>query len=310
MYTIEIALVVVLASAVGYFAYLGYGLLSPSLVAEPFSGEQAMSYVTKQIEFGERSTGSASNVRMGDWLVDELRTQGWDVLIQPFTVGNSVAARNIIAIRSTGEAGRPVAILGTHYDTRLYADLDPNPADRIQPAIGANVGASGVAVLLELARTLDVPATGHTVCLLFLDAEDNVDLPGWQDALGSAYFLQRVNNDVVRCRNARFAVMMDMVGASEQRIFADADSTGTVVAALWQVAEELGYNAWFSGEEANAPSRGHLLFQETGTPAIAIGGYDYPHRYTLADTPNKLSVAALERVGRTLKSWLERRAPF
>ena len=106
MYSIEIALVVILASAVGYFAYLGYGLLSPSLVAEPFSGEQAMSYVTKQMEFGERITGTDGNVRMGDWLVDELRTQGWDVLIQPFTVGDSVAARNIIAIRSTGEAGR------------------------------------------------------------------------------------------------------------------------------------------------------------------------------------------------------------
>jgi hypothetical protein len=162
LYSIELLLVLMLAAAVTYFGFLGYGLLTPAFVVEPFSGDRALSYVEKQLEFGERSTGSPSNIRTGDWLIEELRLLGWDVVVQPFVTPNNTPARNIIAIRSITPTPARTGILMTHYDTRMFADRDEDEQNHIQPTLGANAGGSGTAVLLELARTLDVANTGHT----------------------------------------------------------------------------------------------------------------------------------------------------
>src|SRR5688572_19742910 len=161
LYSIELILVFVLGAAVSYFGFLGYGLLTPAFVVEPFSGDRALSYVEKQLEFGDRSSGSPSNIRTGDWLIEELRLLGWDVVVQPFVAPNDIPARNIIAIRSVTPTPARTGMLVTHYDTRMFADRDADPDNHIQPTTGANAGASGAAVLLELARTLDVAATGH-----------------------------------------------------------------------------------------------------------------------------------------------------
>src|SRR5690606_12426761 len=123
---------------------------------------QAMLYAAQQMEFGPRITGTEAHAQMGDWLIEELSNLGWMVYIQPYEISaENVPARNIIAVRGEG----PTAILGAHYDTRMFADQDPDPDKHIEPVPGANDGASGVAVLLELARTLDVAATGKSVCL-------------------------------------------------------------------------------------------------------------------------------------------------
>src|SRR4051812_12299884 len=156
LYSIELVLVFILAAAVIYFGFLGYGLLTPAFVVEPFSGDHALSDVKKQVDFGDRSTGSSSNIKMGDWLIDELRLLGWDVVVQPFVAPDNHSARNIIAIRSPSPSPARTAMLITHYDTRMYADRDENAANHVQATPGANDGASGTAVLLELARTLDV----------------------------------------------------------------------------------------------------------------------------------------------------------
>ena len=309
-YTIEIGLIAVLISAISYFGYLGYGLLRPSLVTEPFSGDQALKYAAKQMEFGDRIVGSKGSTQTGDWLVDQLRSFGWDVVIQPYLVSDSVSARNIIAIRGGKQSGDPVAILSTHYDTRLYADLDPNQRNHIQSTPGANAGASGVAVLLELARTLDVPGTGHTVCLAFFDAEDNGGLPGWDYAIGSAYFTQRLDTDIARCGAPQVSVYLDMVGATDQHFYAADTSNPRLAAAIWKVAKDLGYGFWFSNNRAKANVDAHDRFQQINVPAMTITGANYSFRYTQADTLDKLNPLSLERVGRTLKAWLERGAPF
>jgi hypothetical protein len=187
-YSVELVLVGILLAAVFFFGYLGYGLLRPEIIDEPFSGEKARANVARQLEFGVRSTGAEGNQRTGDWLIEQLRVLGWDVVIQPITIGDTLTGRNIIGIRSPGQAGAPVALLATHYDTRLAADADPDPAQQMQPTPGANANAAGVAVLVELARTLDVDATGHTICLAFFDAEANSGLPGWSPHMGSQIF--------------------------------------------------------------------------------------------------------------------------
>ena len=214
-------MVTVLAAAVGYFGYLGYGLLAPTLVIEPFSGESALQYAEEQMAFGDRTTGSEGSREVESWLVDELRALGWDVIIQPFVVNGTLEARNIVAVHGNGPSSGPVGIVSTHYDTRMFADQDPDPANRIQPTPGANAGAAGVAVLLELARTLDVLATGHTVCLAFFDAEENGGLPEWDDAMGSAYFIQKLEDDIGRCRSPHFAVYVDLVGSARSPAIRD-----------------------------------------------------------------------------------------
>src|SRR5215203_1828898 len=116
LYSIELILVLVLAAAVSYFGFLGYGLLTPAFVVEPFSGDRALSYVEKQLAFGDRSTGSPSNIKTGDWLIEELRLLGWDVVVQPFVTPNNLPARNIIAIKSITPTPASTGVVMTHYD--------------------------------------------------------------------------------------------------------------------------------------------------------------------------------------------------
>lgn len=310
LYSIELILVFVLAAAVSYFGFLGYGLLTPAFVVEPFSGDHALSYVEKQLEFGDRSTGSPGNIRMGDWLIEELRLLGWDVVVQPFVAPGNVPARNIIAIRSISPAPARTGMLLTHYDTRMFADRDADSANHIQPAPGANAGASGTAVLLELARTLDIAATGHTVCLVFLDAESNGEIEGWGAALGSIQLAERLDSDLPRCRAPRFAVYLDMVGGQNQRLFAETTSFPLLTRNVWQVAAELGYGSAFINEPTWSAVDAHSRLRDLEVPAITISDYSYPHRATMQDTFEQLSAESLEQVGATLKTWLERGAPF
>ena len=309
-YSVEILLILLLGAAVGYFGYLGYGLLAPSYALEPFSGERAKFYVDQQAAFGARPTGSASSVRSGDWLVEELLLLGWDVVKQPFTTYDGTSARNIIAIRGEGPSAGPVTMLSTHYDTRLYADKDPDESSRIEPTLGANAGASGPGVLLELARSLEAPAAGQTVCLVLLDAEENGGLEGWDYALGSAYFVQRLNEDVPRCSSPRVVVYLDMVGGAKGRLAAISLETPALEEALEQTAERIGYTGAFTGPTIRDDVDALTRFTEAGLPAVMIAAFDYDYRHTLSDTTDKVTSSALQRTGDILKAWLERGAPF
>jgi hypothetical protein len=310
LYSIELLLVLVLAIAVSYFGFLGYGLLTPAFVVEPFSGDHALGYVEKQLEFGDRSAGSPSNIRTGDWLIEELRLLGWDVVVQPFVAPNDIPARNIIAIRSGAPSATRTGMLMTHYDTRMFADRDSDPANHIQPTLGANAGGSGTAVLLELARTLDVAATQHTICLVFLDAESNSDIEGWEGGLGSTQLVQRLDADIPRCRAPRFAIYLDMVGGQNQRLFAETTSYPLLTQNVWDVAKELGYGASFVNEPTWTANDAHSRLREINVPAITISDYSYPYRATMQDTFQQLSAETLAQVGSTLKTWLEEAAPF
>lgn len=304
-YAIELILIGALLLSVGFFGYLGYGLLRPDVVNDPFSGEKALANVAKQLDFGPRITGTEASLKMGDWLVEQLRLIGWDVVIQPFTINEQLQGRNIIAVRSPSPPGAPVALLATHYDTRLAADADPEPARQQSPSPGANDGASGPAILLELARTLDVEASGHTVCLAFFDAEANAGLPGWDANIGSRLFVESLPGSVPRCASPRFVVGVDQAGAVDQRFFQNEAGDAKLNAALWGVANNLELGARFPDQSRPMPGSATSVFGETGVPIADLMSTDYPYRATLADTLDKLSADTLAAAGLVLETWLE-----
>jgi acetylornithine deacetylase/succinyl-diaminopimelate desuccinylase-like protein len=173
----------------------------------PFDGERAYIDVQTQVDMGPRTPGSEGHAQIREWMREELESAGWTVEVhETERLGHPIY--NIIAKR--GEES-PQIILGAHYDTRIFADRpDPQEIKRGEPVPGANDGASGVAVLLELARTLpeDIPATW----LVFFDAEDNGRIEGWDWILGSRAFVEEIPV------NPQAVVIVDMIGDANLNI--------------------------------------------------------------------------------------------
>lgn len=304
-YTIEISLMLALVASLGFFGYLGYGLVQPAPDTVTFSGEEALAHVETQLAFGPRITGSSEHKAMGDWVIQTLSEQGWEVFIQPFEPVPNVDARNIMAVSGSG----PAILIGAHYDSRIFADADPVIDNRSLPVPGANDGASGVAVLMELARSLNVAASGKTVCLVFFDAEDNGRIPGWDWILGSRYFVSRISA-LPKCTEPEFTVIVDMIGDADQQVYRERNSTEYLVDAIWSTAAEIGYAEWIVNEPRHAMIDDHTPFLEAGIPAVDMIDFDYPYWHTIADTFDKVSAESLARIGRTLEVWIERGAPY
>lgn len=248
------------------------------------------------MHFGPRPSGSRENTLTSDYIVRRSREFGWEVTEQPFDYLGT-QARNIIATRGSG----PLIMLGAHYDTRRRADQDRN--DPAQPVPGANDGASGVAVLLELARVLNVEATGYRIELVFFDAEDNGNLDGWDWIAGSTYLANNLEE------TPEAMILVDMVGDADQQIYWETTSTPSLRGRIWQVADDLGYSDYFIAEARHSLLDDHTPFLRLGIPAVDIIDFDYPYWHTAEDTLDKISADSLERVGRTLQTWLERGAP-
>ena len=264
----------------------------------PFSGESAYQYVQAQMNFGPRPTGTDAHRKLGDYIMAQLKQLGWQVEEQPFEY-LGVKARNIIAKQGAG----PIVILGAHYDTRRQADNDPNPANHTQPVPGANDGASGVAVLLEMARTLNVDKTNREIWLAFFDAEDNGRLDGWDWIQGSTYMASRLTVTPTAM------ILVDMIGDADQQLYWDRNSDQALNEQLWQVAATLGYTATFFPQHKWTMIDDHLPFRQRGIPAVDLIDFDYPYWHTVQDTTDKVGSLSLERIGRTITAWLEQTAP-
>lgn len=299
LYSIELVLIATLIAAIAFFGYLGYGLI---YTTPTFSGEQALHYVERQVENGGRNTGSPNNQEVGDWLAQEMASAEWKVYIQPFTLANGFQARNIIAI-SAAAANTPVALLAAHYDTRLFADADADPEKRTQAPDGANSNASGVGLLLELARTLNVAESGYTFCVALFDADDNGNLADWEAFWGSQFFVQNSAESIDRCRQPSLVILVDTVGYAGQSLSIVAENEATAMrTSLQQIATELGYAAKFRSDSAGTITSPLLQF---GAPTLMITSFTYPYRNTTEDTLDKVSAESLLSVGRTLETWLE-----
>ncbi|MFW9910401.1 MAG: M28 family peptidase, partial [Candidatus Thorarchaeota archaeon] len=155
-----------------------------------FDGENAFSYLTAQCEFGPRPPGSENISLVRGYISDILSAQGWVVFLQNFTY-QEVECANIVAVWP--ERNTSTLILGAHYDTRPRADQESDPTNRMMPVLGANDAASGVAVLLELARILPEESRPFIEIVLF-DAEDSGNINGWNWIVGSTYYVDQMSS--------------------------------------------------------------------------------------------------------------------
>jgi len=291
-----------LAGILVWFVLVGRGFLPapaptaapPTPAIEHFDGGVAYQHVLDQVGFGPRPTGSTASRQTGDYIIGQLEAAGWAVEVQEFTY-MATPARNIIGRAGDG----PIAIIGAHYDTRRRADNDPDSARRADPVMGANDGASGVAVLLELARVLDRKALRNQVWLAFFDAEDNGRLDGWEFIAGSRYMAEHLSV------TPAFVIVADMIGDADQQIYQERTSTPALQDRVWAIAEQLGYQDYFLPEAKWSMLDDHTPFLQLGIPALDLIDFDYPYWHTVADTADKVAPAALERVGRVLETLLE-----
>jgi glutaminyl-peptide cyclotransferase len=265
-----------------------------TFVSEEFDADQAYTHVVAQMDLGPRITGTEASVLAGDYIAKQLQQFGWQVEFQAFSYKDT-PVRNVIAKTNIGQG--PVIILGAHYDSRRRADQDPEHLN--DPVPGAVDGASGVAVLLELARTLDKWKIKNEIWLAFFDAEDNGDLDGWEWIVGSAYMAEQL------AITPQAMILLDMVADQDQQFYYENNSNPELSAKVWETAAQLGYSDHFIPQPRWSMEDDHIPFVRRGIPSLDIIDFDYPHWHKITDTIDKISIESLGRVGRTVEVFLE-----
>ncbi len=257
-----------------------------------FDATRSMKDATVQLAFGPRIPGSEAHNQTVEYIRSELENAGWVVEIQEGeALGHPI--RNIIAKQGQGS---PWYILGSHYDSRLLADHDPDPNKRTQPVPGANDGAATTAILLELARVLPSDLEKQ-VWLVFFDAEDQGNIPGWDWILGSRYFAKNLEGQ------PDGVVIVDMVGDADLQIYFEKNSTQSLSNSIWTEAILAGFSQFIMQEKYSLLDD-HIPFLQRNIPAADLIDFDYPYYHTTDDTLDKISESSLYAVGETLRLWL------
>jgi glutaminyl-peptide cyclotransferase len=288
---LDIFLIIILSGFGFVFYFMNF---SKADVNKQFSGESAYQFLLNQTKYGPRTPGSLSHKLTRKLITDTLDEFEWSVET-PTDIYGGHEIHNIIARR--GEFG-PITVIGAHYDSRLFATENPEFQSRNLPVPGANDGASGVAVLLELARTLPENLNGQ-IWLVFFDAEDQGHIEDWNWILGSRAFVQNLTIKPTR------VIILDMIGDVNLNIYQEKGSTSVLSNQIWKAAAELGYSDTFFDELKYSILDDHIPFIEAGIPAVVIIDFDYIWWHTTSDTPDKVSPASLEIVGKTITHWLE-----
>jgi hypothetical protein len=272
--------------------------LTPTAAPLEFDGERALRYLKEQMAFGPRWPGSEGHTAVRAYIRERLQASGWSVATQDFSY-QGLDGQNVIARANEGKGG--VVILGAHYDTRRIADQTPGAAENLEPVPGAVDGASGVAVLLELANTIDLQRVPFEIWLAFFDMEDQGynGMEGWSWIVGSSYMAEHLEITPVAM------VLVDMVGDADQQLYYEGNSDEMLRAELWDVAAGLGYGDVFIPTVKYTMIDDHYPFVQQGIPAVDIIDFDYPYWHTVEDTADKASAQSLMRVGRTVEVWLE-----
>lgn len=279
-----------------------------------FEADSAMAHIVAQCQFGPRTPGSEAHRQCGDWIVERFQSLGLEVEEQraPLTMwdGKSFNCRNIIA-RYTPKDRKgdelPPIVIAAHWDSRPWADADPNESLHNEPVMAANDGASGIAVMLELARLL--PAIGITRPVHFVgfDLEDyGKDDQEDSFAVGARYWSEQNSTTY------DWGILLDMVGGRDAHFYYEGYSmryASWLVARTWDAAARTGSGDIFVQRDGGYITDDHGPMNEiAGIPTIdIIPYYDQvgvpsfgPTWHTTHDTPENISTATLRAVGQAL----------
>ena len=285
--------------------------------APDFNADSAMAYVEAQCAFGPRVPGTEPHKACGDWITARFQSLGCQVGEHNTTVvgydGTNMPCRNIQARLNPEAADR--ILITAHWDSRAWADHDADDANHRQPVMAANDGASGVAVMLEIARATAAAGLTYGIDFVCFDAEDQ-GTPEWADngadddfwCLGSKAWAQQA---FAIGYQARYAVNLDMVGGQGARFAMEGFSrryASTLVDMVWHIAHQIGYGEYFPLQEGGYVTDDHLPVNTIAhIPAIDIiahhEGYDSsfgPTWHTTADTPDAIDPAVMQAVGQTM----------
>lgn len=293
--------------------------VSKSEITVPaFDADSAYSFVKAQTDFGPRVPNTDAHKKCARYLADKLRSLGVETMVQDIRVttfdGVIINGYNIIGRVNPQSAAR--VIVCAHWDSRPWADNDPDPKNHKTPVDGADDGASGVGVILELARQFQQKAPGIGVDLIFFDAEDWGPGDGYKGSdaedfwgLGTQYW-SRIPH--VNGYKARYAVLLDMVGGRGARFYREGVSlhfAKNVVNKYWNAAASIGHGGMFLQQDGGFVTDDHYYINAiAGIPAIDIIPYHPdcaqssfgPTWHTVNDNIDNIDKSTLKAVGETL----------
>ena len=285
----------------------------PPAAGSAFSGERAMGHLEAIVALGPRVSGSPAMGRQRDLVIEHFRAAGGTVTRQGFQIrdrrtGKPVAMENVVVEWHPERTDR--ILLGAHYDTRPFPDRDP-----VEPrgtVVGANDGASGVALLMELAGAMPGLDGPVGVDFVLFDAEEYVFGPRDPYFLGSTHFARqyaagRASGDVAH--RYRSGLVLDMVADADLAIWQEVNSvtwpdTRPVVESLWAVAARMGVRQ-FVGRPRHTVEDDHVPLRNIGRiPVADVIDFDYPAWHTTRDTADACSGESLGAVGSVVLQWL------
>lgn len=292
-------------------------------VGPSFNADSAYAFTKAQCDFGPRDMNSRGHDLCGEWIVSKFKEYGCKVTTQTATLagydGTKLHSRNIMA--SINPEATTRILLCAHWDSRPWADNDPDSANWRKPILAANDAASGVAVMLELARIIrkskDEKAFNKQLGIDFVcfDAED-WGTPQWADvadnadswALGAQYW----SKNLPQGHEARYGILLDMVGGVGAKFYREGMSmqyAPEIVKKVWRAAREVGFGSYFPKEDGGVITDDHVpVNQFAKIPTIDIIPYYAdcqqssfgPTWHTLADNMENIDKNTLKAVGQTL----------
>ncbi len=282
-------------------------------VQSTFDGHKAFDFVKAQTDFGARVPGTEAHRKCADFMVKTLEEFGAQVTTQNFTAkgyeGTNWQGINVIGSYLPDVKDR--ILLCAHWDSRFIAEEDEDKTKQLSPIDGANDGASGVGVLLEIARNLQIKAPNVGVDIIFFDVEDQgapyyaaneSNQHSW--CLGSQYW----SNEAVKSGyKAEWGVLLDMVGAADAVFMKEQFSVHyapQLVDQVWAIAAQKGYSHLFINKKGGTITDDHLYVNSiTGIPCIDIIDFDIarngfnPTWHTHNDNISNIEPATLQAVG-------------
>jgi Zn-dependent M28 family amino/carboxypeptidase len=269
---------------------------------DQFDGERALDHIQNQIEFGPRIlTNLEAKKQTLDYMEEHLRPLATRVTRQSFSF-NGLEGVNLWAtfVSSHKNANQNRLMFGAHWDTRPISEKENDHNKRVQPTLGANDGASGVAVLLELARIFALNPPPINVDLIFFDLEDMGNINGLDFAIGSHQFVKK--NAFYRPSGG---VILDMVcdkNLSIPRELYSKNQAKNLMDRIWHIAEKQNAKA-FLKTDGTFITDDHLPFLKVGIPVVDLIHYPFPdYWHTTRDTLDKCSSHSLETVGKVVAS--------